>query len=124
MDSNRICPLRDSRERAKTNEDTDGCEPESISSPVDMPLHMFVIFLSAHSLSGSRSLACALSLCKVTAIYAIFGTHYFRDESPKYFLNFKTSMFSMFQVVTGDSWASGVSVNTCTRISTVCHLLT
>ena len=84
---------------------------------------MFVIFLSAHSLSGSRSLACALSLCKVTAIYAIFGTHYFRDESPKYFLNFKTSMFSMFQVVTGDSWASGVSIHVQEYLRLVTHSL-
>eukprot|EP00277_Geminigera_cryophila_P032729 CAMPEP_0173126910 /NCGR_PEP_ID=MMETSP1102-20130122/57457_1 /TAXON_ID=49646 /ORGANISM="Geminigera sp., Strain Caron Lab Isolate" /LENGTH=740 /DNA_ID=CAMNT_0014036387 /DNA_START=163 /DNA_END=2382 /DNA_ORIENTATION=+ len=48
-------------------------------------------------------------LCVFTSIYSIFGTHYFRHSAPMYFSNFKTSMFTMFQVVTGDSWASSIS---------------
>jgi voltage-gated sodium channel len=34
--------------------------------------------------------------------------HLFGSKSPEYFKDLKTSLFSMHQVVTGDSWASGV----------------
>ena len=40
-----------------------------------------------------------------SAMYSIFGTHYFRLQAPKYFKNFGTSMFTMFQVFTGDGWS-------------------
>lgn len=36
----------------------------------------------------------------------MLGTHLYRDISPVFFGNFASSMFSMFQVLTGDSWAS------------------
>ena len=44
-----------------------------------------------------------LLLC--TAMFSIFGTHYFRLKAPKYFEKFGTSMFTMFQVFTGDGWS-------------------
>ena len=34
--------------------------------------------------------------------------HLFGSKSPEYFKDLKTALFSMHQVVTGDSWASGV----------------
>ena len=45
-------------------------------------------------------------LIVVTAIYAVLGTHLFHLKSPEYFGNFSKSLFSMMQVVSGDSWAS------------------
>jgi hypothetical protein len=44
-------------------------------------------------------------LCIITAIYSIFGTHWFRDRSPLYFANFRQTMYTMFQVFTGDGWS-------------------
>ena len=44
-------------------------------------------------------------LISCSAMYSIFGTHYFRLQAPKYFQNFGTSMFTMFQVFTGDGWS-------------------
>ena len=34
--------------------------------------------------------------------------HLFGSKSPEYFKDLKTALFSMHQVVTGDSWASGI----------------
>ena len=45
----------------------------------------------------------------VTAIYAVLGTHIFGVQSPEYFGTFLTSLFTMMQVVTGDSWSSAVT---------------
>ena len=45
----------------------------------------------------------------VAAIYAVLGTYFFRERQPAYFADFLTSLFTMFQVLTGDSWASSVS---------------
>ena len=46
-------------------------------------------------------------LLVITAIYAIFGTHYFRAEAPMYFANFGASSFTMFQVCK-DIYAAGM----------------
>ena len=35
----------------------------------------------------------------IAAIYAILGTNFFGDQAPEYFFNFKTSLFTMFQVL-------------------------
>lgn len=48
-----------------------------------------------------------LLLC--TSVYATLATHLFRHRSPEYFRDFLTSLFTMFQVVSGDSWASDVA---------------
>ena len=47
----------------------------------------------------------------VTVVYAIFATHLFRDYGAlgqDLFGNFHRSMFTFFQIMTGDSWASMV----------------
>ena len=44
-----------------------------------------------------------------TSMYASIGTHVFRDQAPQYFTNFTTSLFTLIQCLSGDSWASGVS---------------
>jgi hypothetical protein len=38
-------------------------------------------------------------LFMIAAIYAILGTNFFGDQAPEYFFNFKTSLFTMFQVL-------------------------
>lgn len=45
----------------------------------------------------------------ITAIYGVLGTHLFGQRSPEYFGRFGSSLFTMMQVVTGDSWASVVT---------------
>jgi hypothetical protein len=37
------------------------------------------------------------------------ATSFFRERAPEYFKDFFTSLFTMFQVLSGDGWASGVS---------------
>ena len=37
------------------------------------------------------------------------ATSFFRERAPEFFKDFFTSLFTMFQVLSGDSWASGVS---------------
>ena len=51
----------------------------------------------------------AAILIMVACVYAVIGTHLFKTRSEEYFGNFGRSLFTMFQVLTGDSWASGVS---------------
>ena len=46
-----------------------------------------------------------LILFIIAAIYAILGTNFFSEQSPEFFLNFKTSLFTMFQVLSGDGWS-------------------
>eukprot|EP00960_Hanusia_phi_P006656 190222-Hanusia_phi.AAC.8 len=48
-------------------------------------------------------------LALVTCIWAALGTHFFSARSEAYFGTFSRSLFTMFQVVTGDSWASAVT---------------
>lgn len=48
-------------------------------------------------------------LLVIAAVYAILGTNLFHADSPEYFATFHTSLFTMFQVLSGDSWASGVA---------------
>jgi voltage-gated sodium channel len=50
-----------------------------------------------------------LILLIVASLYAILATSFFNDRSPEYFANFSTSLFTMFQILSGDSWASGIS---------------
>ena len=44
----------------------------------------------------------------VTSMYATLGTHLFGKSKPDFFGNFATSLFSMIQVASGDSWASSI----------------
>lgn len=48
-------------------------------------------------------------LLVVTTIYAVLGTQLFRERSPEFFLDFTTALFTMIQVVMGDSWASAIT---------------
>ena len=48
-------------------------------------------------------------LLVVTTIYAVLGTSLFRERSPEFFLDFSTALFTMIQVVMGDSWASAIT---------------
>eukprot|EP00960_Hanusia_phi_P024373 717993-Hanusia_phi.AAC.5 len=48
-------------------------------------------------------------LALVTCIWAALGTHFFSARSEAFFGTFSRSLFTMFQVVTGDSWASAVT---------------
>lgn len=45
----------------------------------------------------------------VTAIYAILCVQFFGDEWPYYFGSFSKSMYSLFQVMTGDSWNEAIA---------------
>ena len=44
-----------------------------------------------------------------TSVYATIATHAFKDRSRFYFGTFSASFFSLFQVVTTDSWASNIT---------------
>mmetsp|Transcript_16679 Transcript_16679/g.55540 ORF Transcript_16679/g.55540 Transcript_16679/m.55540 type:complete len:677 (-) Transcript_16679:706-2736(-) len=63
------------------------------------------------------ALACAvlpvansfLILALVTCIWAALGTQFFRFRHEPMFGSFSKSLFTMFQVVTGDGWASSVT---------------
>jgi voltage-gated sodium channel len=50
-----------------------------------------------------------LILLIVASLYAIVATSLFADRTPEYFADFSTSIFTMFQILSGDSWASGIS---------------
>uniref|UniRef100_A0A7S0QNQ4 EF-hand domain-containing protein n=1 Tax=Cryptomonas curvata TaxID=233186 RepID=A0A7S0QNQ4_9CRYP len=41
----------------------------------------------------------------VTCLYAILAVNFFRDKNPDYFGSFFRSLFTMFQVCTGDNWS-------------------
>ena len=45
----------------------------------------------------------------ITCVYGVVGTHVFHERSEEYFGRFDRALFTMFQVLTGDSWASAVS---------------
>lgn len=45
----------------------------------------------------------------VTAIYAILCVQFFGDEWPYYFGSFSKAMYSLFQVMTGDSWNEAIA---------------
>ena len=44
-----------------------------------------------------------------TSIFAIIGTNVFAGRSEDFFGNFLKSMFTLFQIATGDSWASSIA---------------
>lgn len=45
----------------------------------------------------------------IFSIYAIIGTTFFREVMPTYFGDFHSALFTLMQIVTFDSWASGVT---------------
>ncbi|EKX43249.1 hypothetical protein GUITHDRAFT_110665 [Guillardia theta CCMP2712] len=52
---------------------------------------------------------CFLILLLLACVYATVATYLFRDLQPQFFGTFLNSLFTMFQVITGDSWASAVT---------------
>jgi len=45
----------------------------------------------------------------VTLVYCVFAVHFFGTKNPEYFANLSTALLSLHQVVTGDSWSSGIT---------------
>jgi voltage-gated sodium channel len=50
-----------------------------------------------------------LVMLLVTSIYSILGVNFFSENFPESFGTFSRALFSMFQVITGDSWATGLA---------------
>jgi len=50
-----------------------------------------------------------LIMLLITSIYAILGVNFFSENFPENFGTFSRALFTMFQVCTGDSWASGLA---------------
>ena len=50
-----------------------------------------------------------LIMLLVTSIYAILGVNFFAESSPHFFGNFSRALFTLFQVCTGDGWASDIA---------------
>ena len=42
--------------------------------------------------------------------HSVLAVHMFGDQSPEYFADLKTALFSFQQIVTGDSWSSGITI--------------
>jgi hypothetical protein len=60
----------------------------------------------------------------ISAIYSIFGTHWFRDRSPE-FADFRQSMYTLFIIFTGDfGWNCVVQRCTCCERRPFCLLMT
>ena len=93
----------------------------STSLPTSLPHSLMLQVRLFRSLKDLHKLLSAISsavypvmnafviLFIVAAVYAVVGTHYFKEDYPEYFANFSTSLFTMFQVLSGDSWASSVA---------------
>ena len=45
-------------------------------------------------------------LLLITTVYAVVATDLYREADPVHFANFSESLFSLFQMATGDSWGS------------------
>mmetsp|Transcript_17917 Transcript_17917/g.27702 ORF Transcript_17917/g.27702 Transcript_17917/m.27702 type:complete len:457 (-) Transcript_17917:814-2184(-) len=45
----------------------------------------------------------------VTSIYAILAVNFYADRSSEYFGNFTRALFTLFQICTGDGWASDIA---------------
>ena len=56
---------------------------------------------------GPVSSAMAL-LIITTCGFPVLATTLFREDNPEFFNDFSTSMFTMFQISSGDSWASSI----------------
>ena len=51
----------------------------------------------------------ALLLVLVFYVFAVMGTMLFRDSFPEYWGNLGASLFSLFQIMTLESWSSGIA---------------
>jgi hypothetical protein len=50
-----------------------------------------------------------LIMLLITSIYAILAVNFYADRSPEFFGSFSKALFSLFQVCTGDGWASSIA---------------
>jgi len=50
-----------------------------------------------------------LIMLLVTSIYAILGVNFYSEASPHFFGTFSRALFTLFQVCTGDGWASDIA---------------
>ena len=51
----------------------------------------------------------ALLLVLVFYVFAVMGTELFKDEFPQWFGNLGASLFSLFQIMTLESWSTGIA---------------
>ena len=45
----------------------------------------------------------------ISCVYAIVGRTFFIDTAPEFFADFHTGLFTMMQILSGDSWASSIA---------------
>ena len=50
-----------------------------------------------------------LIMLLITSIYAILAVNFFSHKSPEFFGSFSKALFTLFQVCTGDGWASDIA---------------
>lgn len=62
-----------------------------------------VLFKSIHSMQGV-----AILLFIVLYIYAVLTTHLYSETFPQYFGSLTESFYTLFQIMTFDSWSSGI----------------
>ena len=72
-------------------------------------------------LSAMQRMVTCLSYCVIpmanafvlllilTIIYAVLGAQLFQHKAPEFFGDFEASLFTLFQVLSGDSWASQIA---------------
>ncbi|EKX42342.1 hypothetical protein GUITHDRAFT_111617 [Guillardia theta CCMP2712] len=73
-------------------------------------LNSFRVLINALSSSVIPVLNAFCILLIFTSIFAIIGTNVFAGRSEDFFGNFLKSMFTLFQMATGDSWASATAM--------------
>jgi voltage-gated sodium channel len=44
----------------------------------------------------------------ISSLYAVIGVYFFSSASPEEFGDFFPALFTMFQIMTGDKWSSGI----------------
>ena len=95
-------------------------EPEAKSVPIKMLRLIRVLRLAKlfKQFQAMNRLVTAIYFCLkpmfnaflilfcITIIYAVIGTEVFSERNPDHFANFHTSLFSLMQMLAGDSWAS------------------
>ena len=98
-------------------------EPEAKSVPIKMLRLIRVLRLAKlfKQFQAMNRLVTAIYCCLkpmfnaflilfcITIIYAVIGTEVFSARNPDHFANFHTSLFSLMQMLAGDSWASSIA---------------
>ncbi|ROW32068.1 ion transporter [Neisseria animalis] len=58
--------------------------------------------------SSYSMLGVAILLLIIFYVYAVLGTHLYSEDFPQYFGSFNESFYTFFQIMTFDSWSSGI----------------